>query len=107
MHAHTQVTLSLGDAAQLRRTDTLAGPDAFAGCAHVQLAFAGLRKCQRANCERLEDGAAFHRCGRCKQAYYCSRDCQARDWKDGLHKKHCGKLSKLVGYEFVSPPGSL
>lgn len=30
-------------------------------------------------------------CGRCKTIYYCSRECQGRDW--GRHKKECGKKS--------------
>jgi hypothetical protein len=29
------------------------------------------------------------RCSKCRQAYYCSKECQKKDWK--LHKKSCGK----------------
>lgn len=25
------------------------------------------------------------RCGRCKTAWYCNRDCQAKAWKVGVH----------------------
>jgi hypothetical protein len=28
-------------------------------------------------------------CCRCKQAYYCSKECQMKDWLE--HKKYCGK----------------
>ena len=31
--------------------------------------------------------AATQRCSKCKQAWYCSRDCQLRDWKK--HKPIC------------------
>jgi hypothetical protein len=42
------------------------------------------------NCESWEsvDSARFARCGKCKDKFYCSRDCQAADWKAG-HKKYC------------------
>ena len=30
------------------------------------------------------------KCGRCKEVYYCSRDCQVEDWKAG-HKDTCKK----------------
>ena len=32
------------------------------------------------------------RCLRCKQAWYCGRDCQSQDWKS--HKKECKKVVK-------------
>ncbi|KAI0312914.1 hypothetical protein OF83DRAFT_1143729 [Amylostereum chailletii] len=31
------------------------------------------------------------RCSRCNDARYCDRKCQVRDWKEGGHKKLCGK----------------
>src|ERR1043165_7878559 len=30
-------------------------------------------------------------CGKCHQTYYCSKECQKKDWKE--HKKSCGNLS--------------
>lgn len=32
---------------------------------------------------------SISRCGRCKTAFYCSRECQAQDWPS--HKKTCGR----------------
>ncbi|KAG7338556.1 MYND finger domain containing protein [Nitzschia inconspicua] len=29
------------------------------------------------------------RCSLCKSVYYCSVDCQRKDWTQGLHSKHC------------------
>lgn len=30
----------------------------------------------------------FKKCSRCKQACYCSKECQLQHWKNG-HKKEC------------------
>lgn len=39
-------------------------------------------------CERCEKtGQSFPRCSRCKEVYYCSQDCQRKDWSK--HKKEC------------------
>ena len=48
-----------------------------------------LRICRGCN----KQGSGFSRCSRCQQAYYCSRDCQKRDWK--RHKDLCGASSGL------------
>ena len=37
------------------------------------------------SCQR--PGEWKKRCGRCKEAYYCSRECQRWAWP--VHKKHC------------------
>jgi hypothetical protein len=43
---------------------------------------------QCANCGRSPGGAkTFSTCSRCKQARYCSQNCQKVDWK--MHKKTC------------------
>lgn len=34
------------------------------------------------------------RCDRCQLAYYCSRECQVKDWKKGGHKGCCKPPSK-------------
>lgn len=49
----------------------------------------GLRACAADGCLRSEDGfRAFDMCSRCKSAFYCGRECQARDWKS-RHKRDC------------------
>ena len=30
-------------------------------------------------------------CSRCLTAYYCSKECQVKDWKEGHHKEDCKK----------------
>jgi hypothetical protein len=31
------------------------------------------------------------KCGGCLLRVYCGKECQRKDWKDGGHKKECGK----------------
>lgn len=35
------------------------------------------------------------RCSRCKRVAYCSKQCQAKDWK--VHKQFCDTIIDLVG----------
>ncbi|KAJ5368947.1 uncharacterized protein N7496_008707 [Penicillium cataractarum] len=53
-------------------------PDDFAG--HVD------KSCNSCGFTPSLD-VSLMRCSRCKQAYYCSKDCQMEDWK--THKKNC------------------
>ena len=39
------------------------------------------------------DKPQFSRCSACKMAVYCSRECQAFDWK-ARHKKVCKHVTK-------------
>ncbi|KAJ7515760.1 hypothetical protein O6H91_22G026700 [Diphasiastrum complanatum] len=49
----------------------------------------GLRLCSHGNCGRLETRKhEFRRCSACGSVNYCSRACQALDWKV-RHKYHC------------------
>lgn len=36
-------------------------------------------------------------CSRCKNAWYCSRQCQESDWKKGGHKLLCGQVTPGTG----------
>jgi hypothetical protein len=37
-------------------------------------------------------------CGRCKQRWYCSKNCQAKDWSS-VHKKNCSQPSFALKFE--------
>ena len=41
-------------------------------------------------CSYCQTPAAKSRCGGCKSAYYCDRNCQSKHWKE--HKKICRKM---------------
>lgn len=45
-------------------------------------------KCDYSDKKRCDVQGGLFRCTRCKLAYYCSSDCQNRQWKAG-HKKAC------------------
>jgi hypothetical protein len=47
-----------------------------------------IRACSRCQIYEKVDKARFAKCGKCKAKFYCSRECQAADWKAG-HKKYC------------------
>ncbi|GAQ87883.1 hypothetical protein KFL_003850040 [Klebsormidium nitens] len=47
------------------------------------------RKCSNTRCRMIESVAgSYKKCGRCKIAVYCSRECQKLAWKEG-HKELC------------------
>ncbi|KAJ7458321.1 hypothetical protein B0H11DRAFT_2061711 [Mycena galericulata] len=63
--------------------------------------------CDNMDCCRISSRHDFRRCGRCEQAYYCSRDCQAADWKTpGGHRMRCVNLRSAPSL-YVSPGGAL
>ena len=39
-----------------------------------------------------KEGKGYKQCSRCTCVYYCSVDCQRKDWKEGGHKDECKKL---------------
>jgi hypothetical protein len=46
-------------------------------------------------CQAMDSvGNQFSVCGKCRVTYYCSRECQAKHWKTGGHKKSCCPLPK-------------
>ena len=38
-------------------------------------------------------GDTLSRCSRCKRAFYCSKACQTRDWRD--HKPYCQQVEQV------------
>ncbi|KAF7342230.1 MYND-type domain-containing protein [Mycena venus] len=48
--------------------------------------------CRNMNCGLINQKIEFFRCSVCKDAYYCSVDCQAADWGAG-HQQSCHELS--------------
>jgi hypothetical protein len=44
-------------------------------------------------CKVCSKEVAGKMCGKCKLVAYCSRECQAKDWKD--HKKVCGLKTEV------------
>ncbi|KAK6983994.1 hypothetical protein R3P38DRAFT_3292910 [Favolaschia claudopus] len=49
----------------------------------------GCRRCDNPGCTVSQKPYQFKRCAGCHKKYYCSRDCQARDWKHGGHREEC------------------
>jgi hypothetical protein len=50
------------------------------------------------------EGAGFkrvkmRRCSGCRQAYYCGKECQVRDWKEGGHKEVCRSIQRSRGFD--------
>ncbi|KAJ7577397.1 hypothetical protein C8J56DRAFT_970759 [Mycena floridula] len=59
-------------------------------CKHSAATEAGPKQYGCFYCQtRTSKKCTLKQCGRCKTVWYCSRECQAKDWKD--HKKTCGK----------------
>merc|ERR1711971_252918 len=46
-------------------------------------------KCGWIKCTRWTTSDTFYRCKKCKVVIYCSKHCQKKDWKRGLHKLTC------------------
>ena len=44
--------------------------------------------------ERRLEGTMLSKCGKCKTAFYCSKQCQLADWPQ--HKMLCKSLKKVV-----------
>ena len=53
--------------------------------------------CENCACygwDQPEDKASVLKCSRCKQAFYCSKQCQLEHWEK-VHKKNCRYLAEL------------
>ncbi|KAJ3069200.1 hypothetical protein HDU98_007729 [Podochytrium sp. JEL0797] len=49
--------------------------------------------CGSCRCCSVNFGVAFKKCAAC-MTYYCSKECQVKDWKVGTHKKDCANSFK-------------
>ncbi|KAK7038531.1 hypothetical protein R3P38DRAFT_3475664 [Favolaschia claudopus] len=49
----------------------------------------GCRRCDNPGCTVSQKSSQLKRCAGCHKKYYCSRDCQARDWKHSGHREEC------------------
>ncbi|KFK26699.1 hypothetical protein AALP_AA8G281800 [Arabis alpina] len=68
------------------------------GSGRIELA-EGLRMCSHGGCGRPETRShEFRRCSVCGKVNYCSRGCQALDWR-AKHKMECAPLDLLVAPE--------
>ncbi|KAF7368232.1 MYND-type domain-containing protein [Mycena venus] len=48
--------------------------------------------CDNMECGVIRDRTSFRCCSACRSKYYCSRDCQRRDWEKGDHRGECTRL---------------
>ncbi|KAJ5246177.1 MYND domain protein [Penicillium chermesinum] len=56
-------------------------------------------------CKKPEDPAApLKRCGKCKSAWYCTRECQTKNWK--THKKLCAQTAQAAANQSTATPGA-
>ncbi|KAJ7648810.1 hypothetical protein DFH06DRAFT_1209653 [Mycena polygramma] len=49
------------------------------------------KACDNALCGKIDERRGFKTCSTCENADYCSKQCQAADWRDG-HKDVCNEL---------------
>jgi len=68
----------------------------------------GKRRMMCRHCNKAEDDPNFQlslkSCAGCKQAFYCSRECQKKDWK--AHKRNC-KTLPLSDTKASGPPAGI
>ncbi|KAK7035792.1 MYND-type domain-containing protein [Favolaschia claudopus] len=53
------------------------------------------KACYNLECGLIEKKEEFRRCSQCLYAYYCSRECQKQDWKDGGHREACPSIRQF------------
>ncbi|KAJ7148158.1 hypothetical protein C8R43DRAFT_952764 [Mycena crocata] len=61
--------------------------------------FGGSKACDNMECGRIQSKRLLDRCSGCKAMYYCSRNCQKIDWKEGGHRTSW--VSKLLVRERI------
>ena len=63
------------------------------GCKGAKEIVEILRKSVSNHCGTCgKEGIKLTQCGKCYSIYYCSRECQGEDWKEGKHKEDCKKV---------------
>ncbi len=60
---------------------------------HLQVPMPALKL----QCFRFNERASFKKCAGCGMAHYCSKDCQARAWKEKGHRSECKTLKAKPG----------
>lgn len=78
----------------------------FSQDSFVQRTRVGGNKCDFCSKKRNEvaQGSGLFRCSKCKLAYYCSRECQRKQWKAG-HRSHCRKQGDIQVGDYVRVRG--
>ncbi|KDQ62932.1 hypothetical protein JAAARDRAFT_75544 [Jaapia argillacea MUCL 33604] len=47
---------------------------------------------QWSQCKQTGENTVVRKCSACRQAYYCSKECQKYDWKYGNHRQVCKEI---------------
>ncbi|KAK7050111.1 hypothetical protein R3P38DRAFT_2862004 [Favolaschia claudopus] len=55
-----------------------------------------LRACDNLACGEIHERSRLRRCSKCRSSYYCTRECQIADWRNGGHSKICGSFTALT-----------
>ncbi|KAG6331100.1 hypothetical protein ID866_7987 [Astraeus odoratus] len=51
-----------------------------------------IHSCQNIKCGKSGLAGTFKQCAGCLHVYYCSKECQAYDWKHGSHQSYCHNI---------------
>ncbi|KAJ7136370.1 hypothetical protein C8R43DRAFT_1110020 [Mycena crocata] len=54
-----------------------------------------LKACDNLKCTTIALKPAFRRCSGCQSFYYCSKECQIIDWREGEHRNACAAYGTL------------
>ncbi|KAJ7155225.1 hypothetical protein C8R46DRAFT_437834 [Mycena filopes] len=89
---------ALEETAELKESDFYDDWKSFVALARERITFMNelnsskvrpLKACDNLECGVIRERANFRCCSWCKRVYYCSRDCQRKDWNNGAHRKSC------------------
>eukprot|EP00978_Attheya_sp_CCMP212_P034125 scaffold141557_cov64-Attheya_sp.AAC.1 len=67
------------------------GGTSFAADILNQLLEIGGVKCDYPSCQKhhFQVGIKLFKCQKCQRAFYCSKECQKKQWREGNHKLYC------------------